>query len=473
MFGFDDEELARIRRGPARLRWWVVGPMYVLFALLACLAWPLDLINDPDALRARVRSSFKGDFSVDFTDFVMLPVGSWLEPASWRFALTGLSFRPGDPKKPDWSTRRITLTLPEPRRSPDGWVAHFPWLRVSGLEIHAHQQRPPPPWEPVAGVVDAITADVVEIVSASFDAPDDPPIGAAAVEGIRGVLTDLVFRPGRREVSAVGEVRIARFTTGAISVHSVHLPNTRLVRSTLTFGGTFRYGQSPGRFSGEVRTFHVRSAVDLEVSLFEASLKDVVATATGSESQVDGSLDLELRVQAGGDRPRGQAMIDGHARMRDGRIQLAKDTRFIVLDLIRIAPWVKLNVWNQVVLGDVEGGVSFTRGTATLRGFSYPAGKRTIRMDGTINPEDLYFLVRLMPREGSERRAGFGVVLSGQPGRQRVRLARSEDMLKPDPWLPVEQVEAEPEGAARRQGRRNARRGADEVAEPPPDAEAE
>jgi hypothetical protein len=437
MFGYDPEELERIRRGPPRIRWWVAAPILLLFGALALLAWPLDVLNDPAELRRRVQASFKGDFTVDFEDIVMLPVGSWLEPTSWRFALTGLSFRPSDPKKPDWTAARITFSLPEPRRSGEQWVVHVPWLRVSGLAIHAHQQRPPPPWEPVEGVVTALTADVVEIVSASFDAPEDPPIGAAEVRGIRGVLNNLVFRPGQREVSAEGDVRIAGFTTGAISIHDAVLSPVKLVRSSLYFGGHFYYGQTPGAFSGEVLTFHTRSSVDLEVSLDGASLKDVVETATGTDSQVDGSLDLDLRVQTGGERPRGMALIDGRARMRDGTIQLAKDTRFIILDLIRIAPWVELDAWNRVILGDVEGGISFTRGTATLKGFTYPAGKRMIRLDGSINAKDLYLLVRLLPRVEGEGRVGLGVVLFGEPGRQRFRLARRDDMLKEDPWLPL------------------------------------
>jgi hypothetical protein len=435
MFGYDPSELEKLRRPPGRLRAWVVAAQVLWFGLLASVAVPLDLLNHPDEILELVDEAFVGDFRVGFDDFVMLPVGDWYAPSSWRFLLSGLNLRPEDPKKPDWRAARILLSMPKPRRSGDRWVVHFDWLRVSGLEIHGHQQRPPPPWEPVDGIVTAITADVVEVQSTSFDVPDDPPIGAARLTGIRGVLREVVFRPGHREISAVGSVKVSEFTSGSIAVRDAVLDDVVLERSSLSFSGGFEYGRTHGRFQGEIKQFHIKAAVELKVQLGGADLGDVVNTATGNESPVDGDLDLQLVVYTGGDLPRGGALIVGDALMRNGRIRLGADTRFIVLDIIRIAPWVRLSPEREVMLEDVDGTIIFTRGTVTLKEFAYRAGKRTIRVDGTIG-EELYMLVRLMPKEDAEPgRAGFGMVLFGTTGNPKFRLARREDMTKTDPWI--------------------------------------
>jgi hypothetical protein len=74
----------------------------------------------------------------------------------------------------------------------------------------------------------------------------------------------------------------------------------------------------------------------------------------------------------------------------------------------------------------------------TLEGLTYPAGKRKLRVDGTLESDSRYLLVRLLPREGMEHRLGFGVVLQDRDGKQTFRLARREDIIKDEPWLPVE-----------------------------------
>jgi hypothetical protein len=470
---YDDDELEAVRRrSRRRIRLLVVLIELVVCALVIVPVAILDRFYRPGALQPLLDRAVAGtEARLTYGDLVMLPVGRWLDPGAWRFAVTGLAFRADDPKKPEWSVRRITMALPIPRPSAEGRVIHWSTLHADGLAIHAHQQRPPEPWTPKAGgLVVALAADRVEIHGASFDAPEDPPLGVVAAPSIDGVLERVVFRPGSREVSADGAVTAPSFRTGAITVTDVKLPTFRLERSSLHLDGTVDFAGSVAKVRGDVRRFHVRSEVTLDVTLQGASVGRIVETATGRDSPFSGKIDLDLHVEAGGERPRGAAMMDGLARVYEGRIQLDPRTRYLVLDALRLVPWVRLNAWKQVELEEMRGRATLTRGTVTLKDLSYPVGQRDLRLDGTISPSDLYLLVRLGPPPAQAvkpGKAGLGVVIEGARGRPAseggsptaIRLAKKEELLKQRPWLPLTREErralrAEAEAAARGPGRR-------------------
>ncbi len=452
MFGYDPEEAARILRGPPRLRPWVVVVCLLLVTPVLLAVAVIDQLNKPERIEYWLSHAFKdGPFRLSLRDLEVLPpTGPWDDPESWSFAVTDLSFRPNDPKKPEWSAQRVLLGLPRIERAPQGYVLHFRMLRVSGLAIQAHQQRPPPPWEPVEGIIHAIRVDDVEIFDASFDTPPDEPLGPANTHGIRGRLKDLLYAPGLREVSAVGAVHLDDFTTGAITIDDVELSEFELDHSTLRFVGHFFLGKRRASLDGEIADFHIKSKVDLHVRIEGVQLVEIVKLATGNEGPVQGVLDLDVRVQAGGNRERGKSQIDGVVRLTDGRVQLGRTVRPMFLDIIRVAPWVKLNSYNQVELEEMRGRIGFTRGTATLKELTYPAGRRQLRVDGTIGTDELYMLIRLMPPPERSDRPGIGGLLWGPPNNPRFRLARSEDMLREAPWEPLQQPEFEmPEVAPR------------------------
>lgn len=435
MFGIDDAELER-RRRPVRVRLWVVVLQLLLAAVPCLIAWGVDLVNHPKRVEAILHRRAGGDFAFGFDDFEVLPVGAWYAPWSWQVAVTGFWFKPPDPMKPDWRVERATLPVPELRGSNVGRVIHFPVGRVNGLTIQAHQQRPPEPWTPKATPIGALTAGVVHVLAASFDAPPDPPLGVARAEGIRGTLRDLVFLPGARDVSGKGEVRVARFTTGNIVVTDGVLSTFDLDHSTLRLEGTYRFAEADGWLKGEIRTFHVRSAVDLHTTVRNANLSQVIETATGKPGNLSGRLDLDLRVEAGGERPRGASLLYGNVDVREARIQLGRDTRYLVLDALRLLPWVDLNAKNQVDLRPLKGQIELTRGRVTVQDWRYPVGKRSIRVDGRLHAGDLYLFVRLLPRADRPDGVPLGLLMWGTPDGQQFRMAGPDDLARAEPWIP-------------------------------------
>lgn len=445
MFGVDDATLDRIRarqvRGPRRVRVLVVLPLLVLAGVACVPVALLAVVNRPALIQRAVDwAQRNAKARIAFEDLEVLPVGRIGRPSSWIFAVTGLSFTPLDPKKPDWRVARGTLPLPQVAPEP-GWrraALHWSSLDVDGLVITAHQQRPPPPWRPARQVVTRLSADVVRLRRASFEAPEDAPLGRAQVHGIAGEVRDVVFDPGAREVSGTGRLAAVDFVSGAIVFTELDLPTFVLDRSTLRFDGTFAFGGRRGTLEGAIHTFHVKPRVAIRAQLADASVAQVVRSATGRDSPVSGRLDLDVRVEAGGERPRGCSRITGEVGLREGRIQLDPRTRYLVLDLVRLAPWVTLNAYKEIELADANGLVTLTRGTFTLRDLRYPAGRRQIRLDGTIGTDALWLLVRLLPRDmfDGDDRLGLAVAVEGQGQRQQVRLAARSDVFRPTPWLP-------------------------------------
>lgn len=454
MFGYDDDELERIRRGPSRVRLWVVALELVVAVIAAAPAVVLDILNDPVKLQALTQRAFPAaPFTVYFDEVEWLPAGVWYKPLTWRFAVTSFRFEAADPKKPDWQLARATASAPEPLRADGGWALHIPELLVNGLTIQAHQQRPPDPWEAKDNFIRMVLADEVRIRNASFEVPPDPPLGMAAARGIAGTLHDVTFNPGRREVNGSGSVRLESFTTGDITVTDGRLPVFELHNSTLHIKGTYQFAGAAGTVEGDIKTFHVRSEVDMHVTIKGAGLGEVIRTATGDTSAIDGMLDLDLQVAAGGSRPRGSSLLWGDVSVREGKIQLGKNTRFVVLDALTLLPWVDLNAYNQVELQPMNGGIELTRGRVVAKEWTYPAGKRKLRVDGTIEDGNLYFFVRLLPRDDlaalDEKRKGIGLLMWGDRLEQRFKLATQEDLSIEDPWVPriAEQTTADGEKA--------------------------
>ncbi len=443
MFGYDEAELEKLRRPKPAARAWVIALELLLALPVALGLYVVDVFNDPARVNAVMDRALRGAlFDLNLRDVVLLPVGRWRDPTTWRLMVTDFAYRPYDPKKPDWSARRITATVPSLRRGPTGRILHLRHAHGDGLAIHAHQQRPPKPWTPRRNVIDTIAADVVEVHGASFDAPADPPIGEAVISGIDGLLEDLTYRPGARELSAHGSLRLAAFRTGSVAVSDLELPGVTIDASTLRFAGSFRFLDTPGKIDGIIETFHTKPKNSLHVQVAGVSLGDVVTTATGADLPIDGLTDLDLRVEAGGERPRGASILNGTVVLREGVIELPRNTRYILLDLLRILPWVKVDADNRVSLETMRGRITFTRGTATLKELEYPVGKRALRVDGRSDHGELWFLLRLMPADGVLRGTLGAVLTRSTDGVLDVRVAEREDHDRPEPWVPRSRADA-------------------------------
>jgi len=456
MFGYTDAQLDKVRRDASRrLRWWVVLLQLLPFSVWMGLVAGLDFLQRPDDVRWFMvhRAMAKAPVTVSWSDVSATPAGTLTDWTSWRFVLLGFQFNDKDPLKPDFEIGSVVFDLPEPQllegcpthvmqfgRFKDcRFDLHFDTLRGVGLRIQAYKQRPGPKWTEKTPALRQLAGTHVKIFDAGFNAPKDDPIGEADIQGMNGDFHDVSYNIGARLVNGPGELTGRAFRTGGVFVHDIHLPQVLIRDSSLFMEGTLKLGEALGKVQGQILEFtRPPPAVTMHLSLSGANLKEVVHAATGENSPVDGALDLELTVQAGGDRPRGQSEISGSANLRDGRIELDRRSKYLIVDLVRVAPWVRLNANYEIELREMRGDIQFTRGRVTLKGLTYPAGKRSLRVDGRIKPDDIYFLVRLLPREDRPEQRPMGLVVLSRKQGQFIKFATRVDMERPDPWNPYD-----------------------------------
>lgn len=437
MFGYDDRQLERIRR------WGLVSWPWILFELLlgglgVAFILLLHALNDPALLQERLDAAFEPTpFRVTVGDVAILPEGSLFDPTTWRVVLSDFHFQPRDPKKTEFRVERFVASFPSIPRFAER-ALWFEEADVYGLTIQAHQQRPAEPRTPKRGAIDSLGAGLVRLHGGSFEAPKDPPLGRAAMSGIRATLQDVTYVLVTKELTASGRLEAREFVSGAITLDGVTLSDVKSVASDLTFDGTARLAGRDAHIHGDILHFHERGAITIRVTLSGMRLERLVALATDQRSPVIGNLDLDFVVHSGGDVPRGGAWMEGGVRITDGRVILPPDTKAVVLDLIRIAPYLKLGQNNQVILGDMDGSLRLDRRSVTIRELHYQAQKRSLEIRGHIDmAEDMEVIVRLVPLNDPDERAGIGLVLWGPPTQPKFRLATRKELL-PEAYTPAD-----------------------------------
>lgn len=349
----------------------------------------------------------------------------WSAPSTWGIAAEGLTIVPFDPTGARVRVTRVYAQGARLQLDPPAIILRK--VRVVGLAIEARRQRPPGPWDAHPSPI-LIGADQVELFDVHYSAVEDYPLKEASAHEIRGGLVDVRYDLGARELYGDGWLAGERFRTGGLQVTEIELPFVELDASTLRFDGRIDFANAPGRVTGEVATFHRRSAVKLDARLQGADVARVVQTATGqARSPLLGRLDAQLEVTGGGSLPRGGGYSIGRVAMRDGRIPV-EDMKPFIKDLIRVAPYLAMSEDDHVLLGDMRGEMKLSRGAVELRELVFHAPKRVIEIRGYVNDTDKHVVIRFVPRRDPERRAGVGVVLYGKD-RFRFRLAKKEDLL--------------------------------------------
>ncbi len=425
MFGYDDRELERIRRGRV-VRWWVLLLELVAAALLVLPVAAFWLVAHPEHIRSLVvTATTPGPVTVDLDDVALIVSDPW-SPSTWWLQVERLSVTPDDPDKAGFVADRVSLSFPDLARLSTGEVASERG-RVVGLSIHARRQRAEK-WEVRPAPLRTISVGHVSVWGGRFRAEPDPPLGEAEMTGIWGDLTDVSYNFWNRELDARGAVRASRFVTGSIEVSSVAIGSLVSKKSTLDFNGTVRWTGRPVTIDGHIAGFHRRGPLTLKAAMQGGRLEKVIESATGAGSPIRGEIDLNLVVHSGGDLPRGKSWMEGDIAVRDGRVPLPPDTKAIVLDLIRIAPWVDLSDKNEVLLHDAKGTLRLDRGSVDIGHLEY-AGKRPIHVRGHVDASSLDLVVRIVPAKNADERAGLGIVVTGSPEKPEVRLARRDELL--------------------------------------------
>lgn len=452
MFGYDPDELERYRKARAKrkrdrpIRVWVVLLMSLFCVLVGGTAEFVDRVTAPrgvEKLLGRVLEKVPVKIYLD--RFEVLPKGSWSNLSSWTLRLYDLKIRTTDPKQPDFDVAGAYIDLPRIYKEEGKWVFHMKDLAVYGLLMHMHKQRPPPPWEPSDGPVLAIRADRGLVYNMTFWADEDAPLPELRINGITGAVNDLEYKFSHRELSMHGSAVGKELLVSVVRADQLEAHTFVMDKSNIFFQGRGKFGNSSIVVDeGTVKNLMILPKTQIHMVVKGADLGDAITRATGQRSPVEGILDGQLTMRAGGELPRGKSIIEGDAVIRRGRVILSPRTRYIILDAIRILPWVKLNAKNEVVLERMDGGIRFSDGVVELHRLHYPIGKRELEVNGRIGSEDIFMMVRLNPIARYRGiRPGIGMILEGPGGEQKFRIALRDDLMKDEPWIPLTDADRE------------------------------
>ncbi len=446
MFGVDPDQLTSRPKQPRKKRW-PVRPLVLLLqlilaALIVLVGAVVDFVTHMDRVQVLLdRALDKPEIEVwiNIDDAMLAPIGDWKDPTSWTVLVHGLHVEAKVIKAPDlfFDFARADHIHVVPRD--DGAAMHIEEAWVDGLWVLTHQQKYPEPWTPKYSALKSISAGIGHVRRFRFTAPEDDPAPPIRIDGVFGTVWNLEYRFEPRELDLVASATGESLSIGDVSAHHLRTADFRIESSSIFFKG---HGWFLDRrvdvLHGEVLTFHIRPRTSVDVRVVDFDLGAAISSITDQPSPIQARLDATLNIRSGGELERGDFRIFGDAVVREGRLQLDPRTKYVILDAIRLIPWVNLNAQNQVVLDTLKGQVYFSPEEVQLRSLTYRVSRRLLEVNGTLSGDDLYFLIRLHPPERlADRRVGLGFILTGTTERQEVRLADRFDMLRDDPWRPL------------------------------------
>ncbi|MEL6346320.1 MAG: AsmA-like C-terminal region-containing protein [Myxococcota bacterium] len=360
-----------------------------------------------------------------------------------RLRVEGVVIRPPRPRAPTVSIAWAEFDPPSPERFLQTRELLLGSVHVNAIRIEAKNQQPPPPVAVPEGLPLTIIADRIEIVDGKYTAPADDPLGAVSVIGLNGTLQDMRWQPQLRRYEGGGVLSAEQVILGAIEVSDLTIPALMLEGDQLSFTeATVRYGDSEGTLNGKVVGLARGPVTQMDLSLSEARLEDLIQTATGEQSPLEGRLDVELRLLAGGPLERGHAQWQGDIRLRRGLLRLGEDVHWSRRAMLNMAPWVDLDD-DGVRLHRMQGRVCFGRGWVQLDSLRYKSQKdRELLAWGRLDKGTMDFSVRTPPGRGRGLFKGvkLGLLVEGSTRKPGVKVVKPEDLSTPRPAcaFPVE-----------------------------------
>ncbi|TVQ90413.1 MAG: hypothetical protein EA397_12560 [Deltaproteobacteria bacterium] len=422
------ERMTRYRRRLKRLL--VSGFLLSILAVLSLGSGALWLLLTPDGLRTLIPYLVNEENSTVTVERVAIhPQSELLNLPSWGLIVYGLSIEPRDRTRTGVSIDQLVLQGPDLPRLWSNRELHVRRAVIGRMHVKARQQRPSPKRERPPNALRLLSADRVELWDGLYTAPFDDPLPAASFTGIYAEVEHMRYDPFDRTLHGLGWLAAQDLTTGDLHFSHILLPKVQAAGSTLNINrGTVRWEAVRARVSGRITAIDSRASVHLKVTLRQARIEKLVRNATGQESPVLGHADIDLDLYSGGNLPRGGGYMDAHVELSDVLIPLPPTTRGIYKDVIRLAPIARLDEEDRVVLKELEGRLSVTRGRVTLHELIYKA-RPPVLIRGEIDSEDMDLYFRLVLRGDPSTHPGIGLRLFGSPSSPSVARANRDELL--------------------------------------------
>lgn len=412
---------------PKPLAWRVIVAELLVLVVGLGLTALLRQFTTVDGVQA-VLDRIVGDAPIEVTvqDVDVVPWSHWYDPSSWQLCLSGVRV---EDDRVTLRAERLVLGTPDLMRAWATRKLRFETLRIVGLKVDLTPGKPKE-WTPKKTALDRILADRVEVWDATVHVAADGPVPAVDVRGISGDLARVQYAPGTREIWGRGRLTGRSFDFGGIDLHRLVVDDVIASGSTIQFGrASFSSGKGGGTgvVKGWITSLQRDPAVEVELDL-SASVAHVVETATGRKSPLDGRLSAHLQVHAGGQLGPGGAWMSGHAELDGGIVTLGDDVKPILIDLLHVAPFVRVDKKNRLHLEPMSGNIAIRRGRVDVENLEYRSPKSTIQLRGQIEEGAFGFVIRLLPAEDAKAAVGVGLVVQGEAEALRVRLATRTEL---------------------------------------------
>ncbi len=300
-------------------------------------------------------------------------------------------------------------------------------VKVDGVRVTVHSRTQAPPTARPGPF--SFRARSLSVTNGTLVLPADGPLPAAGAEGLQASLEDVVWAMGDGLVDGEGTLTVRQWRAGPLRVDAVSVDDVRFSRREISLGQT-QFSIAGGGGRGDItlrRQQGQRSEVRVEAEIHDTDFATLVSATTGQPSPVAGRIAGKVTVDAGGARAPGASEARADWRLEDGRVVLGDHVSAAARTALRLAPSLTVR-GGEVVLGPTEGQFVLSNGRVLIERLVHGGKRRDLAARGSVVGRSLDLVVRLVPKNDPETRAGIGLVLSGKPGEMNVRLAEASEI---------------------------------------------
>ncbi len=413
---------------------WCVGvPVSLVLGSAAIVVW--SLIH-PLAFVAWSRTALgEGNWRVVVEDATMDYGDGVLSPSTWRWHVKGLAIIGLLPNRPSMDIDDIVLALPRPSWSQGGLVLTIPTASVRDFSLHfeeiARQPVPPPPG------TGRFTLVVQQIAVEHFGMTMREGLNPEVILDAEHVslMAPFYIMPGQRELVGDLALETAWVKVAGVLIHDLHPSRIQFTGLGLAVAAQGKIGHAVVDATLAVDPLIGPPEIRMTAHLHNATLDDLADEILGpGDMQLIGHVEATLTLVAGGKR--GPGNMEGTARVNavNAGFSRPESHRAAIVIAVHLAPFLRFDKDQNVIVGDFHGDVSFTQRGVSFDTITYEAPNSVGELRGYVRSTGISAKLHFKPRAGRGA-IEWGFILRGDVRKPKVALATPAALRA---WTPCE-----------------------------------
>jgi len=355
---------------------------------------------------------------------VMEPGEGWTSPGTWRWRSLQVEVLPQSERGPTIHLQDVVIGVPRLWWTPGGVVVNVPWATVGALALSfpgVDHRPPPPPLDGPGRLQISLEALTVERFSMRMAPGLNPAVSVDATDV--ALLTPLWLIPDQRSLTGGVGLGTATATVSGIRVDHVQASRIDFTGDGLEVVAAGKLGEAEVDASLSVAPLFGRPAIAARATLHPGRLRGLSDAVLGpGEMELMGVVDATATLAAGGTLGPGRLSGTADLRIRGAGFIKPESHKAAVVLAVALAPFLKYDDDGNVVVGDLEGGISFTERGVSFDTVSYEAPNSTGELRGYVHGEGISAKLHFHPRPGSGA-IEWGLVMRGSTRKPKVALA--------------------------------------------------